>query len=328
MFASNNLESDAAKNGSNRVKMIPAHIPNMKHALNLGRMGLVWALVGGIAALLCACGGGGAKSGAGPGDASETQNRARLSEEARAVFGRDGSGGERQGGTSGGARPNEGWTIVLAAFAGEGHQQSAEATLGRIRQTTGLHEARVQARGRGTAVVYGEYASPTDARARRDLERVRGTTVDNAAVFAGAFLAPPRTSGATPGGRHALSNARSEFGRGVRYTLQIAVYESPRREEAMRAAEQAAEQLRRDGEPAYFHHGPTRSMVTVGAFTAAEARPFLDRAPGQPSGGGSPLLWELHRRHPQNLFNGNQPLMESGADGRRRAQASFLVEIP
>src|SRR5690606_17423075 len=90
--------------------------------------------------------------------------------------------------------------------------------------------------------------------------------------FATAFLAPPAGDpdpGAIP--QYHLSRARIEFGAQSRYTLQIAVYESNNPAEARRAAEQAAAQLRADGEPAFYYHGPSRSMVTLGAFTAAEA---------------------------------------------------------
>lgn len=335
MFACDNLEVDATMNLRSICYRTPDHKSNKTfmgdHAAWGGLRALVvLALAASGVVAVCGCGSGGG------GQRSDTGRQEALAREGREVF-RAGDGaavsatpgdGEQSARGMGGV-VDEGWTIVLAAFSGTGHGEQASQTLARVQQETGLRGVRVQERGRGSAVVYGSYPSPTEARAQRDLERVRATVVDERRVFAGAFLAPPRASSLSGrSSQHSLARAREEFGPGVRYTLQIAVYESSRREEAMRAAEEAVLRLRREGEPAFFHHGSSRSMVTVGAFTAADAQAFLDRAPGQTTGGGSAMLWELFRRHPQNLFNGNQPLLIRGEDGRQRAQRSFLVGIP
>lgn len=220
-----------------------------------------------------------------------------------------------------GALADAGWTVVLAAFSGPDARQQAAAAADSIRARTDLPAIRVQDRGRGAAVVSGSYRSPADAAAQRDLARAREFTLDGRSPFSSAFLAPPAGSpdpGNTP--QYHLSRAFAEFGAQSRYTLQIAVYESPNADEARRAAEQAAAQLRANGEPAFYYHGPSRSMVTIGAFTAAEA--------GLDNGLPGPVLAEFQRRHPYNLFNGRQLLLRTPGQAKPAPQPSFLVEIP
>lgn len=220
------------------------------------------------------------------------------------------------------AFPDAGWTIVLAAFSGPDARGQALAAAENLRSVApSIGAVRVQDRGRGAAIVTGSYRSPGDAAAQRDLARIREFTINSGTPFASAFLAPPvgrPDPGNTP--QYHLSRAFVEFGAQSRYTLQIAVYESPNQNEARRAAEQAAAQLRADGEPAFYYHGPSRSMVTLGAFTAAEA--------GLDTGLPGPILAEFQRRHPYNLFNGRQLLQRMPGQSRQVPQPSFLVEIP
>lgn len=255
---------------------------------------------------------------------------------------REGKGKQSEKEKKGGEAPPErsatpgGWSVALASYSGEGHAERAARALERVRGL-GLPDARIEARGSGSVVTLGSFADPASAEAKAALARARGIVVEGEPVFAGAFLAPP--SRGAVAGKNDLRGARDEFGKSVRYTLQVGVYESKERREAERAAEEAAAALRRAGEPAYYFHGPTRSMVTVGAFTEKEARAFMDRAGGQTTGEGSTELWELFRRHPQNLLNGNLSLVEKplgsageSAKGKKgdgvKAQSSFLVEIP
>ncbi len=220
-----------------------------------------------------------------------------------------------------GALSDAGWTIVLAAFSGPDARAQAVTAASTIRARVDLPSIRAQERGRGAAVVSGSYTSPSDAAAQRDLARARAVTVDGATPFPSAFLAPPAGKpdpGSTP--QYHLSRAFAEFGNQARYTLQIAVYESKNPAEARKAAEQAAAQLRAEGEPGFYYHGPSRSMVTIGAFSASEA--------GLDTGLPGPVLAEYQRRHPYNLMNGRQLLTQSGGRSNPAPQTSFLVEIP
>lgn len=218
----------------------------------------------------------------------------------------------------------EGWTIVLATYAGPDHAGLAASAAEQIRTLTPLKDVQTQNRGKGSVVVLGSYPSPADPQAQKDLLVVRNTLLEERPLFLAAFLAPPRTpSEADPGSAapFPLSTARAEFSPYARYTLQIAIYESPNLDEARKAAEKAALQLRRDGEPAFYYHGPTASLVTLGAFTDADA--------GISKPIESPLLAQLRKRHPHNLYNGNQQLLQKTPGAKDKTpQPSFLVEIP
>ncbi|MFG0275896.1 MAG: hypothetical protein ACF8QF_12660 [Phycisphaerales bacterium] len=233
-----------------------------------------------------------------------------LTSEFDEVFGSGTQDAAKQGSSTG-------WTIVLAAFSGPDAGEQADAAASRIRAATWMADLRVKTRDEGAVLSYGQYPSPGDAGAKRDLERVRRTQMNGESRFLAAFLAPPDTPvGANPA--IALQNVREEWGRGAMYTLQVGVYESPNRQEAMRSAEQAALQLRREGELAFYHHGPSRSMVTIGVFRSEDYNLNTGRM--------APEIIELKRRHPYNLFNG-RGITERGSLGER-LQPSGLVLIP
>ncbi|HBS29300.1 MAG TPA: hypothetical protein DEB06_07580 [Phycisphaerales bacterium] len=116
-----------------------------------------------------------------------------------------------------------------------------------------------------------------------------------------------------------LATARQAFGPAAGYSLQVAVYESAKREDAKRAAEAAAAQLRRDGELAFYFHGAARSSVTVGIFGDRDFDASL-----QPR---NPAMIALQQRYPLNLLNGQFPIVER-SDGVERQQPSTLVRLP
>lgn len=215
-------------------------------------------------------------------------------------------------------RDASGWTIVLAAYTGPAARESAESAAVGIGAIDGLAGARAEHRSTGSTVVYGKYDSYDDRRATRDLARIRAIRVEGRQPFARAFLAPPRTAPAGRVPQINLTSAREAYGSGLLYTLQVAVYESPNRQEAMRSAEQAALQLRQEGEQAFYYHGPTRSMVTIGVFTPRDYN--------LQTGEMSPELVDLRRRQPHNLYNG-MGIRQTGRLGSGM-QSSELVQIP
>ncbi|MCB9838373.1 MAG: hypothetical protein H6813_03460 [Phycisphaeraceae bacterium] len=213
---------------------------------------------------------------------------------------------------------SSGWTIVLATFNGPTARQDAEAALPRVQSGSGFGGLFVEHRKRGSIIASGRYASEGDPRAAADLARFRSFERNGVRPFGQAFLAPP--VGGAVGSRPEinLSQARSVFGGDARFTLQVAVYESADRREAMRAAEEAAYIYRQDGELAFYYHGPTKSMVTIGVFGDSDID--LD------AGLESPELTSLRERHPLNLFNGMA--IRETIKGRPREQPSQLVQIP
>lgn len=222
--------------------------------------------------------------------------------------------------SSGAAGTAGDWSIVVDSFAGPDARQQAERRAGVVAEALRRPDVAVRESPRGAAVVVGAYANPTDRAAQADLDRLRAFEVRGVRPFERAFLAPPPERvdpGLVP--ELNLAEARKTFGRRAAYTLQVAVYESPRRDDAKRAAEQAAVQLRREGELAFYHHGPSRSSVTVGVFSDADFDETL-----RPK---NPAMIALQQRYPLNLLNGQFPIIERQGDDQRQ-QPSMLVRIP
>lgn len=217
-----------------------------------------------------------------------------------------------------GRAAQSGWTIVLATFNGPDARVDAAEALPAIQQGSGFTGLFVEHRRRGSFVASGRYASETDPVAIADLERFRSFERNGVRPFGRAFLAPP--VGGAEGSRPEINllRAKEVFGRDARYTLQVAVYESSDRRESMRAAEEAAYIYRQDGELAFYYHGPTKSMVTIGVFS--------DRDIDVEAGIESAELTALRLRHPRNLFNGMA--IRETTQGRTREQPSQLVQIP
>jgi hypothetical protein len=232
------------------------------------------------------------------------------------------------------------WSIVLTAFRNEDQAAQAAAALQTIRAETGLAEAYTEVRGEATVIAYGRYADPASRQALADLARVRAVTMvaggEPRKVFGSAFLAPPaEIKGANPD--HDLRNARKLNGKWAIYTLQIGVYSREDRKPAStadlaefrRTAEQAVAKLRREGEQAFYYHGPNRSMVTIGIFGEDDfdAATTTDK---------NPSLTALRQRFPYNLQNGlgiKQKFRITDPDSGRQVvkeklQPSNLVGIP
>jgi len=244
------------------------------------------------------------------GCASDGGGASEYRDDFQEVFGESGGGS--------GERVDAEWAILLRAFSGSGAMDRAAAAAEGFRASAGLESARAVARANGAVVIYGGYDSPEDRDAQRDLERLKTMEVQGSRPFVSAFLAPQ--GGPDPGRMPELNlaEARERHGQGAKYTLQIAVYESDRASEAKRAAEEAAAQLRRDGEMAFYYHGPTKSMVTVGLFGDRDYDPGTDRR--------SERLRALERKFPHNLLNG-RTIIERRIGGER-VQPSALVMVP
>lgn len=232
------------------------------------------------------------------------------------------------------------WSIVLTSFRNEDQAAQAAAALQTIRSETGLAEAYTETRGEATVIAYGRYADPTSRQAVSDLARVRATTMVSGGeprkVFGSAFLAPPdEIKGVNPD--HDLRNARKLNGKWALYTLQMGVYSREDHKapsasdmaEFRRTAEAAVAKLRREGEQAFYYHGPNRSMVTIGLFGEDDfdAKRAVDL---------NPALTALRQRFPYNLQNGlgiKQKFRITDPDSGRQVlkeklQPSNLVGIP
>jgi len=225
------------------------------------------------------------------------------------------------------------WTIILTAANTDDAKQSA-SLLEQVRTVGQLPDAFIMQRNGKPIIAVGGFESPTDTLAKIELDRVRSIEIDGAFPYAHAFLAPPSgdlSRGSIP--EYDLRNAHAQYGSDIQYSLQVAVYG---REDAVRAtdeerrlfratAEKAATALRQSGELAFYYHGPTRSMVTIGVFTEHDYH--LDRGVVVES----PRLKALRLRHPKNLQNGRtivEKVRSTNGGFVERDQKSFLVSIP
>lgn len=230
-----------------------------------------------------------------------------------------------------------GWSIVLAAFRGEDQAKLAEQTLALLASTGQGGGARAIKRGPATLVVIGNYADPADQSAQAELQRIRDVEIKGEKPFAGAFLSPPEVGG--PAGsrpEYNLMRAKEQY-RKARFSLQIAVYGPTDRKptpeeqaESRKAAETAAATLRHEGELAFYYHGPSLSMVTIGVFNDDDVARRGDARNGVPPKPDSPVLSALKRRFPHNLVNGAlvKTTQVIGNKKIESVQESQLVEIP
>lgn len=222
------------------------------------------------------------------------------------------------------------WTIVVAAFPANAPEEVIARAVNEVRTRGGAPDASAEVRGKSIVITAGSYASGSDPAAQRELKRIREREFDGARPFEGAVLSPPPFEGlAGTRPEYDLSNARARYGKDALYTLQIAVYErmdlkEPTGEdlkEIRLAAEAAAVELRREGEQAFYYHGPRRSMVTVGIFGPQDYDP-------QQAGRECARLSLLRGKYPYNLVNGATYKTRSRGQSRATEQPSFVVVIP
>ena len=233
----------------------------------------------------------------------------------------------RRGGRAG-ARPHR---LRLAAFEGperlpDGHEASVLARQGGRLQEITLVDAD------GVAVLYGgrfaDAKDPAAVAARKRLRRVRGP---EGSRFAGErpfrdarLVALEGAAGAGGGGGGvAPSDPLDLRGHPGLYTLQVGFFDDAAKPDRRTAAERWANQLRREEQvEAFYHHGPNRSLVTVGLF---DRRQFVQE--GQVEG-YPPEARELRERFPHNLGNGSTLLERRRGGGEPTPQRSLLVRTP
>jgi hypothetical protein len=220
------------------------------------------------------------------------------------------------------------WSIVIVA-ADETNLDAARMALEKVRTTGGLPDAYLEKRGDRVVVAYGRYDSPMNNTAQRDLQRIQSMEIDGSKPFMGAVLTPPEysmLSGSVP--EYNLAFVKQQRPKAL-YTLQVAVYErsdgkppTPRELAEIRSsAEKAAVQLRREGDEAFYYHGPNRSMVTVAVFLEEDvdpARPGVETF----------AVTALRKKHPLNLVNGQGVKVKVRGQAQAKLQPSFIVAIP
>lgn len=249
-----------------------------------------------------------------------------LAEEGRSLF------PEASG--AGLARVDPSWRIMIVAIQGPDAKANADMALWKVQNVGMLQEAYlVQADAQTWRVCYGKYSSGSDPIAQADLRRIREMKLGADTPFQNAVLLPPDDADSpitSPFDLRSVAIALPP--EQARFTLAIAFYTradlgQPTKDELAeyrKLAEEAVSKLRREGDQAYFYHGPNGSQVTVGVFGEADHDPVKN--PGLESA----ALRAVRTKYPNYLLNGmGQKRTINTTSGKRKVLVpSALVEIP
>jgi hypothetical protein len=234
------------------------------------------------------------------------------------------------------ALDREGWAILVRSFEGPDARQRAEALRSRMERQLHVPETWVRAEHGQWNVYRGRYGASNEMAARRDLRQTRMLVLDGHRPFEDAALVALGLGGVGLARGDGLSGAtgdeldlRSHLSQ-ANYTLQVAFFDEDGGKEYRQAAEAYARQLRQRGEQAFYLHGRTMSLVTVGLFSEQDVpTQRVVGADGVPTVSQSygPRVRELQTRFPHNLGNG-MTLLETSSDGQQREAPSFVVRLP
>lgn len=222
-----------------------------------------------------------------------------------------------------------GWSILLGTFNYGDHHATAIRLRNEFTDITNLQGAWVESYDDRSILRYGRYDSYTSQKAHDDLDNIKSIKIGTTYPFKAASLAPigtPTITGSIP--QYNLLNVREQFpGYDEIYTLQIASYQLGSNNtpmETRQAAEQAVLELRKQGEQAFYYHGPRMSLVTVGLFFDSVIDTEIQQY--------VPEVLALQKRFPYNAYNGyqmNRKLKLPNSDSKNiGAEPSFLVEVP
>ncbi len=171
-------------------------------------------------------------------------------------------------GSSGGS---DQYGIMIYSFSGHGHQVQAETQLAIAEQVTGWKGFQVISTGDSSRVLWGKYRSIESA--QRDLKRAKTFVLNTGQrPFGAAVVIPLPTPDIGPP-EWKLDGAPGDF------TVLVAVfYNIPEANYVGRKkfAVMYCEQLRQEGELAFYKHGAVRSFVTVGLFGKSAVRNYMD----------------------------------------------------
>ncbi len=157
------------------------------------------------------------------------------------------------------------FTVYCTTIQGDNHAARAKSLRSQLVKSTGMTDWYiVQADGHST-LYYGFYRDEKDTRAHEDRKTISNLRLANGdKLFQMVCLMPLEGGGQYSHPQWNLENAQGA------YTLQIAVYrDSPQRKDF---AFQAVKDARASGIEAYYYHGPTASLVCIGAWPETAVR--------------------------------------------------------
>ncbi len=239
----------------------------------------------------------------------------------------DGATGERRG--ADGMSATGRWSIVLATAGGDTHPIQAAALRQQIAsEYPQLRSAFVRPQGRGSAIWFGRFDSPTDPAAIRAKEMIRGLQRGGTPSFPRAFLSVLPDD--APIGERDIRNLRILYPNvDPLYSLEVAMWwtggsDQIGYDEVRRSAESYVAELRRAGQDAWYYHDPIKEMsaVTVGVF---DKRAYDGRSTLY-----SPEVDALMKQFPVRRMNGEEIMIEvkPGDPKSRIPQACRLVSVP
>jgi hypothetical protein len=261
----------------------------------------------------------------GPGDMPSD-----MADEGKALFG-----------TTSPDHADEAWSIIIVSYTItpdttlQEVRSLARRDLDRVREV-GLTDAYVQMRGERLVLAMGNYATPDDPQALADLDRVKSFEWEGLRPFAGALLTPPAKIDAGNYPQYNLANVKQQFGEDAIYSLLYATYGHPdkrrptaaERKQFRNAAEEGTVALRREGEQAFYYHGPHSSSITIGVFGHDDYRIEID-ANGRRKTIRSKRLNALQARYPTMLLNGQTIRLSALSQGKNEVlQRTDLISIP
>ena len=237
------------------------------------------------------------------------------------------------------------WAIRTITTVGGDHARSAEAYAAALRKVDGLSSrlVRIIHESNTSRVYYGRYLREYDIQTgnatfkpphRDDLRVIRGLTLGSGGSRPFAMALPELLP--IPSTHPEWDLAKQTDGH---WSLHVAVfYNEGRMNQRRKAAEDYCSELRRQGEQAFFHHGPVKSSVCIGLFpeSALETRTRTDPRTGTPVSGtvyADPHLAALQKKYPNNLENGHiinrivrDPVSQQIV--QRTPNESFVVRVP
>lgn len=215
------------------------------------------------------------------------------------------------------------WTIELERFAGPDRLAKAEALADRLRHEAGLSDVRIEDRSGFAVVSVGRVYDPGTSAAQSLLASVHKARLDGITPYVAAGFVPT-----VRGGTQVFDPLNLKQFPGM-FTLQIGYYDRQFGQDFRAAAETAARTLRKEGDEAYFYHGPHRSLITVGLFDRASAFVRVENplSPGTLVESYSPAVREIQKKYPYNLGNG-LTLIEKVRGKVVGEQESALVRVP
>lgn len=222
----------------------------------------------------------------------------------------------------------EPWTIECLDLPGAGHREDSIAIAELLRRTEGIDAdaVHVQHDEESSSIYYGRYYRRIDRLKgvrhipddlREDLAAIKELYDDlGRRIFLAARMVPQPLADVGPP-EWDLRNVK-----GI-YSLQVAVFfATPKVRDYKQAAVDKVSALRKKGYQAYYHHGDSQSVVTVGVFGGDAVVDYE---------GGidySPKVRALQRKEDfvYNVTNG--AIWTAVVDGKRAPVRSLLVEIP